>query len=120
MSDMPDSNVEAVREKLRTRAEHGLQKYGVTTERTDLGLIEWLNHLQQELMDACVYIERTLNDKGVNPDAKLIEEWVSAHPEDKGKHIQVLRSNDGKVTFAISEMASVFDGVDITTTSKYP
>lgn len=36
----------------------GLQKYGVTVARTDLKLSEWLQHLQEELMDAAVYVER--------------------------------------------------------------
>jgi hypothetical protein len=33
-------------------------KYGVTTERTDIDLVGWLNHLQEELMDATIYLER--------------------------------------------------------------
>jgi hypothetical protein len=52
-----DANVEAVREALARRAEHGLQKYGVTTERTDLTLGDWLQHAQEEAMDFCVYLE---------------------------------------------------------------
>ena len=46
--------------KLRERAEKGLQKYGVTMERDDLVLTEWLIHLQEELMDATVYIQKLL------------------------------------------------------------
>ena len=53
-----DRNVEEVVAQLRWRAEKGLQKYGVTTERKDLSVIEWLQHLQEELMDASVYIEK--------------------------------------------------------------
>ena len=53
-----DRNVENVIKDLRWRAERGLQKYGVTTERKDLSVIEWLQHLQEELMDATVYIEK--------------------------------------------------------------
>lgn len=52
-----DPNVEAVREKLRQRAEIGLRKYGVTTERTDLSEEDWELHLQEELLDAAVYLE---------------------------------------------------------------
>jgi len=36
----------------------GYIKYGVTTERDDLSTLEWLQHFQEELMDACVYIEK--------------------------------------------------------------
>ena len=53
-----DQNVENVVKELRWRAERGLAKYGVTTERKDLSVIEWLQHLQEELMDATVYIEK--------------------------------------------------------------
>lgn len=55
---MTDKNVIAVTEKMKQRAEFGLKKYGVTTERTDIDLIGWLTHLQEELMDASIYIER--------------------------------------------------------------
>ena len=40
------------------RAETGERKYGVTMERGDLSLLEWLQHLQEELLDAAVYVEK--------------------------------------------------------------
>lgn len=55
---------EAVANKVRERAEVGYKKYGVTADRDDLSFDEWLNHLQEELLDAAVYIEKirkTLN-----------------------------------------------------------
>lgn len=55
---MIDKNVENVREMLYNRMTAGYQKYGVTTERTDIDLMGWLQHLQEELLDAAVYIER--------------------------------------------------------------
>jgi hypothetical protein len=36
----------------------GKKKYGVTLDRNDLSLSDWLTHLQEELMDAVNYIER--------------------------------------------------------------
>ena len=53
-----DENVENVVSQLRAREERGLSKYGVNTERTDLSTLEWLQHLQEELMDGAVYIEK--------------------------------------------------------------
>jgi hypothetical protein len=53
---------EQVINKIRERAEVGKNKYGVTMERTDLNTLEWLVHLQEELMDAAVYVERLLDD----------------------------------------------------------
>lgn len=56
----PDSNVEAARQKLLDRSKVGLAKYGVTTERDDLDLVAWLRHLQEELLDAAVYVEAAI------------------------------------------------------------
>ena len=53
-----DNNVKNVIVQLRSREEQGLLKYGVNTERKDLTNLEWLQHLQEELMDASVYIEK--------------------------------------------------------------
>ena len=57
-----DKNVERVITQLRDREEEGLRKYGVNTERIDLSTLEWLQHLQEELMDASVYIEKLKNE----------------------------------------------------------
>ena len=62
MNISPDKNVEAVRQKLLDRSVFGLSKYGVTTERTDVDLQGWLTHLQEELMDASIYVQRLLNE----------------------------------------------------------
>ncbi len=48
--------------KIQQRAKVGKAKYGVTMERTDLNIVEWLTHLQEELMDASVYVERLIQD----------------------------------------------------------
>lgn len=45
--------------KIRDRAAIGLQKYGVTVhDRNDLTLIEWIEHLKEELMDSIVYLTK--------------------------------------------------------------
>ena len=59
---MMDANVEAVRQKLKDRAEVGLRKYGVTTERTDLTTRQWLIHAQEEAMDLAIYLQRIIDD----------------------------------------------------------
>ena len=53
-----DENVEAVRSLLDQRMKAGYLKYGTTTERHDIDLAGWLQHLQEELLDAAVYVER--------------------------------------------------------------
>jgi hypothetical protein len=51
---------EAVCEKIRQRAKVGRQKYDATMDRTDLTDLEWLVHLQEELMDGVVYAEKVI------------------------------------------------------------
>ena len=48
--------------RLRHRAIVGKDKYGVTVARTDIDLAGWLRHLQEELLDAAVYIERACGE----------------------------------------------------------
>lgn len=64
---MADPNVEAVREQLKQRSEVGLAKYGVDTTREDFTPREWVQHLQEELMDAAIYAERLKQELG-RPD----------------------------------------------------
>jgi len=53
-----DKYVQAVKEKFEQRSQTGIKKYNTTLEREDLSFIDWLNHLQEELMDATLYVER--------------------------------------------------------------
>jgi hypothetical protein len=55
---LTDPIVLKVLAKYYERSKLGIQKYGRTLDRDDLNLIEWLNHLQEELMDATLYIEK--------------------------------------------------------------
>ena len=67
---MLDPNVEAVRLKLKQRAEVGLHKYGTDTTRQDLTHIQWLKHAQEEAMDLAVYLERIIKD--LENDANVV------------------------------------------------
>lgn len=53
-----DKYVQAVKEKFEERSQTGIKKYNTTLEREDLNFIDWLTHLQEELMDATLYVER--------------------------------------------------------------
>jgi tRNA A37 threonylcarbamoyladenosine biosynthesis protein TsaE len=55
---MTDKIVEKVVKLFRKRSKRGIEKYGVTLEQNDLSNVEWLQHLQEELMDAALYVER--------------------------------------------------------------
>jgi hypothetical protein len=58
MQNIEDPIVLAVIDRIRQRSAVGIAKYGTTLAREDLTTIEWLTHLQEELMDAINYIER--------------------------------------------------------------
>lgn len=71
-----DKNVESVREQMRKRAEVGLKKYGVTTERGDLTVFEWIQHAQDESMDSAVYLEKLKwETKRLVEEVELLREW---------------------------------------------
>lgn len=53
-----DSIVESVIASFKNRSAAGLKKYGTTLDRNDLSRLEWLQHLQEELMDAVLYLEK--------------------------------------------------------------
>ena len=60
-----DPNVVAVADMLWSRMHRGYLKYGTDTTRQDLTTFNWLVHLQEELLDAAVYIQ-VLKERHVN------------------------------------------------------
>ena len=63
-----DSVVTSVMQKYIERSLVGKKKYGTTLDREDLTIVEWINHTQEELMDATLYLEKlkkTLVEKGL-------------------------------------------------------
>lgn len=61
MSHIQDSIIKKIIDKLASRSQVGIKKYGTTLDRDDLSTKEWLIHLQEELMDACGYIEKLIS-----------------------------------------------------------
>jgi hypothetical protein len=62
-TNIEDPIVLKVLAKYYERSQTGIKKYGRTLDRDDLNLIDWLNHLQEELMDATLYIEKLKQDE---------------------------------------------------------
>ena len=56
--DFRDPVVERVVDKFVGRSDVGYKKYGVTLEEDPSKMLEWLNHLQEELMDAVLYLQK--------------------------------------------------------------
>jgi len=57
-SSCGDSVVDAVVRKFLSRSAVGQAKYGVTLDRADLSMIEWITHAQEEFMDGILYLEK--------------------------------------------------------------
>lgn len=53
-----DPVVERVVDKFVSRSDIGFKKYGVTLQEDPSKMYEWLNHLQEELMDAVLYLQK--------------------------------------------------------------
>ena len=64
----PNEVEEAVIDQIRKRRDAGRSKYGTTMERTDLSILQWVQHAQEEAMDFSIYLEklkRVLKEKGI-------------------------------------------------------
>lgn len=61
-----DSVVESVVKKFRDRSRVGIEKYGTTLDRKDIDFDGWANHMQMELMDGILYLERLRNEERRN------------------------------------------------------
>jgi hypothetical protein len=55
-----DPVIEAVCADLRARSAVGLRKYGVGLDRTDLALVDWLQHAYEEALDMANYLKRSI------------------------------------------------------------
>jgi hypothetical protein len=64
-----DPIVEKVKREYDLRSAVGITKYGTTLEDSPDGFYEFLNHLQQELMDATLYIEKLKSQTYATKDA---------------------------------------------------
>jgi len=53
-----DPVVERVVDKFVERSDVGFKKYGVTLEEDPSDMFAWLNHLQEEMMDAVLYLQK--------------------------------------------------------------
>ena len=61
-----DSIVTSIIQKFKQRSEFGQRKYGTNLDRTDLKFLDWVTHMQEELMDAILYLEKMKKEYLVN------------------------------------------------------
>ena len=53
-----DSVVYSIISQFKQRADFGMKKYGTNLDRTDLSVLVWIQHAQEELMDGILYLEK--------------------------------------------------------------
>ena len=59
---------EDVAKMIISRANFGREKYGVSVDRADLSISEWLTHAQEEALDLAVYLQRAKREVRERPD----------------------------------------------------
>tara|TARA_Y100001937_G_C6921342_1_gene241897 strand:- start:19 stop:282 length:264 start_codon:yes stop_codon:yes gene_type:complete len=69
-----DPVVERVVNKFVTRSDVGYAKYGVTLEDDKSNIFQWLNHLQEELMDAVLYLQKLKETTTVEMEEALLRQ----------------------------------------------
>jgi hypothetical protein len=70
--DKLDSIVTSIIDQFAVRAAKGKAKYGVDLDRTDLTLLEWIEHAKQEHMDAILYLEKIKTEITSGSQEKII------------------------------------------------
>lgn len=98
-----DSIVNTIISKFVERSNLGFQKYGTTLDRNDLTIVEWTNHMQEELMDAILYLEKLKTE--INNKLKEINQEI---PENINKVLNTqkigVKWDDGKLLSNITKI----------------
>jgi hypothetical protein len=55
-----DSIVKSVIKQFEERSEMGRKKYGTDLDRTDLSVVDYLQHAKEEAMDLTLYLEKAI------------------------------------------------------------
>jgi hypothetical protein len=72
-----DPVVESVVSKFVSRSNVGFEKYGKTLREDKSDLFTWLNHVQEELMDATLYLQRLKEEITNLREEKILLESVN-------------------------------------------
>lgn len=71
-----DSIVNSVIDAFIGRSNIGLQKYGTTLDRDDLSVLDWIQHAQEEHMDAILYLEKLKTEISKNKKEEIVDKSV--------------------------------------------
>jgi hypothetical protein len=76
-----DPVVERVVDKFVSRSDIGYAKYGVTLNDDKSNIFQWMNHLQEELMDAVLYLQRLKEESTTELQEALLKNY-EVHEEE--------------------------------------
>jgi hypothetical protein len=75
MNKFRDPIIKKVVDKFIERSNTGYKKYGVTLHDDEPNLHKWLNHIQEELMDAINYIEKLKMETTDALEEKILKDY---------------------------------------------
>jgi hypothetical protein len=78
---MRDKIIQQVVDKFKERSDVGYKKYGVTLHDDEPNMHKWLNHLQEELMDAVNYLEKLKMSMTDELTEKIYQDYKEAEAE---------------------------------------
>jgi hypothetical protein len=70
-----DPVVERVVDKFITRSDVGFKKYGITLDNDPSDVFAWINHLQEELMDATLYLQKLKETTSIELQEALLKKY---------------------------------------------
>lgn len=66
-----DSVVYSIVKQFIQRSDFGFKKYGTNLDRTDLSVLDWIQHAQEEHMDAILYLEKLKQEYQKRPQTDV-------------------------------------------------
>jgi len=69
-----DSVVYSIVQQFIQRSDFGFKKYGTNLDRTDLSVLDWIQHAQEEHMDAILYLEKLKQEYQKRPQTDATKE----------------------------------------------
>jgi hypothetical protein len=94
--DIRDKIIQSVINKYIERSDTGYKKYGVTLHEDDQPLDTWLKHIQEELMDAVNYIEKTRQVLRSEVEEMYLKDIQLRHEENLQKEAKEERTSSIK------------------------
>ena len=98
-----DPVVQSVVNKFVDRSDVGFAKYGKTLRDDQSDVFVWLNHLQEELMDATLYLQRLKEEISTLREEKALLSELNDIDVIDAMEVRVKLRRDHHYTFTIDE-----------------